>query len=227
MTDYKHTSDLRDLISTRLQQFTRVAAQDKSLTHAAVTITISSQDGNACIFLTRRSSKLRKHAGQYALPGGKLDAGETTTEAALRELSEELNLQASPEQVIGLLDDFPTQSGFCIAPVVVWMESHSQLKANPDEVAAVFQIPFTELEALSLSASEEDQDHQIKPGANANASDQVVQHNKQTIMSVYLPSVGTTVYSPTAAIIYQFREVALAGKSTRVAHFGQPKFAWR
>ena len=226
MPDYKHNNTLRSQLSKKLQQFSRVEKVDQTLTRAAVAVTISAQSKNdqSCILLTRRSSKLRKHAGQYALPGGKLDEGETLTEAALRELSEELGLNARPENVIGILDDFPTQSGFCITPVVVWIENHVEMNANADEVAAVFEVTLKELAELTLGASEEEDDTPIEPGADIGNTNN---NTEKAVMSVYLPGVGTTVYSPTAAIIYQFREVALAGRSTRVAHFGQPKFAWK
>ena len=98
------------------------------------------------------------------------------------------------------------------------------MNANADEVAAVFEVTLKELAELTLGATEEEDDTPIEPGADIGNTNN---NTEKAVMSVYLPSVGTTVYSPTAAIIYQFREVALAGRSTRVAHFGQPKFAWK
>jgi len=211
-----------------MQQFTPVGAQDKTLTSAAVVVAVSSHPdtGEACILLTRRSSKLRKHSGQFALPGGKVDGNETLIEAALRELSEELDLSASQNNVIGLLDDFSTESGFCITPVVIWIENHKKMKPNPDEVAAVYEIPMSELEQAALGANHEEGAQNIQPGAKSHAihTDPV---NSQSVMSLNLPSTGTTIYSPTAAIIFQFKEVAIFGRSTRVAHFRQPKFAWQ
>lgn len=212
---YQHTSTLRDRIASQLQNFAAKPWTDQTtdggrpLTSAAVVLAISKQTDseNACIYLTLRSSKLRKHAGQFALPGGKLDPGETTQQAALRELSEELGLSLESSQVLGTLDDFPTRSGFVITPVVVWNNSTKALRPNPDEVARVHEIPLSELTHPELASLEETA--------------------TTPILSIYPPSVGTTVYSPTAAIIFQFREVALLGSSTRVAHYEQPDFAWR
>ena len=72
------------------------------------------------MLLTRRAAGLRAHRGQWALPGGRCDEGETPVEAALRELHEELGLELGPDDVLGLLDDYPTRSGYLITPVVVW-----------------------------------------------------------------------------------------------------------
>ncbi len=212
---YQHTSTLRESIATQLQNFTAkplIAHNDrhgKTLTRAAVVIAISKQANStsACIYLTLRSSKLRRHAGQFALPGGKLDPGETNQEAALRELLEELGLKLDSSQVLGTLDDFPTRSGFAITPLVVWNNSTENIVPNPDEVARVHEIPLSELTDPNLATFEETA--------------------TTPILSIEPPSVGTTVYSPTAAIIYQFREVALLGNHTPVAHYEQPDFAWR
>lgn len=226
MRHFEHNSSLRDLVTRQLQQFTRIGNTDKNLTAAAVVIGIASHGstGSACILLTQRSSKLRKHAGQYALPGGKVDNGESIVDAALRELEEELGLKQHSDSVLGKIDDMPTQSGFNITPVVVWIDNPAAISPNPDEVAQVYHIPLAELEAINLNLSKEDDTRDIAPGETANDQSFANSHD---VMSLYIPSVGTTVYSPTAAIIYQFREVALLGKDTRVAHFGQPRFAWR
>ena len=219
---YQYTDVLRQRIERHLGSFQgRSQADSSSLTRAAVVIAIckiekgdntDSDAGhgaghNAGIYLTVRSSKLRKHAGQYALPGGKLDTGETEQQAGLRELSEELGINLSESEILGLLDDFPTRSGFAITPVVVWNNSDSPLRPNPDEVAAVHEIPLAELTAPDLMTLQET--------------------DTTPILSIAPPSVGTSVYSPTAAIIYQFAEVALLGRESRVAHYEQPDWAWR
>ena len=87
------------------------------------------------MLLTLRAAGLRAHRGQWALPGGRCDAGETPVEAALRELHEELGLELGPEDVLGLLDDYPTRSGYLITPVVVWAATKAAgLSPNPAEV---------------------------------------------------------------------------------------------
>lgn len=224
MSKIEHNDSLRRELQQRLDQFDRTENPTSNLTSAAVVIGVSAlaKSTSASILLTRRSSKLRKHSGQFALPGGKVDSGESIVSAALRELREELGLSQTKNEILGFLDDMPTQSGFNITPVVVWINDLTTLKPNPDEVAAVYQIPLTELESLELNLSQEDTGQDM--GAD---SENLCTNAENDVMSVYLPSVGTTVYSPTAAMIYQFREVALLGRTTRVAHFGQPRFAWR
>jgi len=76
--------------------------------------------GHAAIILTRRALKLRNHAGQWALPGGRMETGESQEETALRELEEEVGLKLGADQILGRLDDYSTRSGFTIKPVVVW-----------------------------------------------------------------------------------------------------------
>ena len=161
----------------------------------------------AALILTRRATTLRKHAGQWALPGGRLDAGETPEAAALRELHEEVDLPLAPHAVLGRLDDFVTRSGFIITPVLIWAGAARALKPNPAEVASIHRIPITEFlrtDAPILDALE-GSEHPV----------------------LRMPVGDTWIAAPTAAMLYQFREVCMAGRPTRVAHFEQPTFAWK
>ncbi len=162
---------------------------------------------HAAIVLTQRAARLRKHSGQWALPGGRMDAGETPEETALRELEEEVGLSLGQERVIGRLDDFTTRSGFIMKPVVIWGGRDVTLTPNPAEVAAVHRIPLREFmrdDAPILYSIAESED------------------------PVLLMPVGNEwIAAPTGAILYQFREVAILGNEERVAHYEQPLFAWR
>ena len=205
----QHDLALRTSIRRRLDIFDARFDVDAALTPAAVAIVISQHSATkeACIYLTLRSSSLRKHPGQFALPGGKIDVGESVCQAALRELSEELGLKLEEGQVLGRLDDFQTRSGFVISPVVIWNDSTDPLVINVDEVDTAYEITFAELMSDQLAMVDDSQN--------------------PPMFSIAPATIGHNVYSPTAAIIYQFREVLLLGKSTRVAHFAQPAFAQR
>ena len=180
----------------------------KDLRAAAVAIAIAAHRGSPTILLTRRSGKLRAHSGQWALPGGRLDAGESAEDAALRELQEEINLTLPRNAIMGRLDDYITRSGYRITPVVLWSgEESNHLKPNPDEVTSIHTVSFKELASPSAPQFEE------------------IPESDRKVLSMRL-SVDQ-IYSPTAAFLYQFREVGILGKNTRVLHYDQPRFAWK
>ncbi len=161
----------------------------------------------AALLLTRRASSLQHHPGQWALPGGRVEPGESAVQAALRELQEEVGLALGQADVLGTLDDYVTRSGFVITPVVAWGGAADGLVADPAEVASVHRIRVREFlreDAPMLEPSED-------PGRQI----------------LRMPVGRAWIAAPTAAVLYQFREVCIAGRDTRVAHFDQPLFARR
>ena len=206
-----HADDaLRARILANLSRFERRAHGGAELVPAAVTLLVAGDEqGEACFVITRRARGMRNHAGQWALPGGRLDAGEDAITAALRETAEELGLVLANERVLGLLDDYPTRSGFVITPVVVWAGPEPELTPDPREVAEVYRVPLAVLERPAVPRL------------------QRIAESERPVISVPIPMLKTAVHAPTAAILYQLREVALRGLATRVDHFEQPVFAWR
>ncbi len=177
------------------------------LKRAAVAIALTKGEGEETAFLlTRRAAGLRSHSAQWALPGGRCDTGETQAEAALRELHEELGLRVDEDDVLGVLDDYPTRSGYLITPVVVWVSTRAPIIPNPDEVASVHRITLQAVEA-----------------ADAFSFTTIPESVRRVIRFRH---ASQHIHAPTAALIYQFREV-LAGRDTRVADLEQPVFAWK
>ena len=220
MTIFCCSDETRQTISLNFLKFKRKRLSAEGLKQAAVTITVMDyrRDGNlsglkaaasneAALLLTRRATGLTSHAGQWALPGGRLDHGESPIEAALRELREEVGIFLTKGRLIGYLDDFVTRSGYHITPVVVWAGEVATLHVNRAEVASVHRIPFRELFR-----------------SDSPVLEQGVEHRRPIL---YVPIGSTWVATPTAAILYQFREVALCGTAVRVEHFDQPYFAWK
>lgn len=189
--------------------FTRVTPDQDApeLKRAAVAIALTEGDGGETAFLlTRRAAGLRSHSAQWALPGGRCDPGETQARAALRELHEELGVGLSEGDVLGLLDDYPTRSGYLITPVVVWVSTRAAIVPNPAEVASAHRIALDAIEAEDAF------------------SFTTIPESTRRVIRFRL--AGQHIHAPTAALIYQFREM-LAGRHTRVADLEQPVFAWK
>jgi len=200
----------RGNIAARCAAFARLEPRDAAgLKRAAVAIALvdaGNASGGTALLLTLRAAGLRAHSNQWALPGGRCDAGETPVAAALRELHEELGLELKSDNVLGQLDDYPTRSGYLITPVVAWAANSAKLVLNPAEVASVHRIALTDIE-------------------RQNAFDFIAipESDRRVIRFRH---AGQFIHAPTAALIYQFREV-LAGRDTRVAELEQPVFAWK
>lgn len=162
--------------------------------------------GGAAFLLCRRASRLTSHAGQWALPGGRIDPGETALGAALRELDEELGFRLGPSSVVGWLDDYATRSGYRISPVVLWGGTDPPITPAPDEVLAVYRIGLRALAA---------------------AEPRLVPIPESDRPVLQLPLGNDLIHAPTGAILLQLRQVALGGRAgERVDGYEEPVFAW-
>lgn len=215
---------LRQLLADRLAAWPLHAPDEAGLKRAAVALVVTDEgtgadlDGvsgpplsgrwssQAALILTKRAAHLRRHAGQWALPGGRIDDDETPEQTALRELAEEVGLQLTQADVLGRLDTFITRSGFAMTPVVMWAGEARLLVPDPAEVASIHRIAVTEFLRADAPILE------------------VLEGSEHPVLK--MPLGDNWIAAPTAALIYQFREVCLLGRATRVAHFEQPKFAW-
>jgi len=191
-----------------LDRFERRSISPDGRHPAAVALVLLPDDeGRACFLITRRAKTLRAHAGQWALPGGRIDAGESPERAVRRELEEEVGLALGADAVLGLLDDYGTRSGFIITPVVVWGEGAAPRVASPAEVAGIYRVPLADLD---------------RPDVPRLIS---IPESERPV--IQLPLLGSLIHAPTAAVVYQMREVVLHGRPTRVDHLEQPVWAWR
>ena len=213
---------LQQQVADALAGWPLLAADEAGLKRAAVALAITDEgpgsglwglqrsghwSTEAALILTRRAASLRGHAGQWALPGGRIDDGESPEQTALRELHEEVGLLLQPGDVLGRLDTFITRSGYAITPVVLWAGAARQLKPNPAEVASIHRIPVAEFLRADAPI--------LEPLAGS----------EHPVLK--MPVGDNWIAAPTAALLYQFREVCVLGRNTRVAHFEQPLFAWK
>jgi 8-oxo-dGTP pyrophosphatase MutT (NUDIX family) len=199
---------LRARLEENLARLAHAPLEQGMLKRAAVTVIVTGDgEGEAALLLTRRAAHLNAHSGQYALPGGRVDEGESALEAARREAHEEIGLALEPEAFLGRLDDYPTRSGYLITPLIAWMEEGVRLAPNPSEVESVYRVPLADLAR--------------------EGSPQFVSIPESERPVIRYPLLGSLIHAPTAAVLYQFMEVALHGRETRVAHLEQPVWAWR
>lgn len=199
-------AEYRTSLERHISAFDSIRADRSRAKPAAVAICVVVKDGALAVLMTRRNARLREHAGQFALPGGRRDGLESAEQTALRELAEETGLVLAPTDVVGMLDDYVTRSGYRMTPVVCWGGvTDGSLVGAPSEVEEVYVVPLVDLD--------------VEPEyLTIPESDQPV---------IRLPFLGRFLHAPAAAIIYQFCRVALHGENVRVAHLEQPLFAWR
>ena len=193
-------------IAANMARFDRVESAAAGLRPASVAVCVVGEPDRLSLVITRRAPRLRSHAGQWALPGGGREPGETIEDAALREMAEETGLELGPDAVLGLLDDYVTRSGYLISPVVVWGGPASPvMRRQAAEVAQIHVIPLA--------------DFDVEP--------RLLRIPESEFPVIQLPLLGRYLHAPTAAVIYQFCRVGLHGETVRVAHFEQPVFAWK
>ncbi|MEU8106773.1 CoA pyrophosphatase [Nonomuraea muscovyensis] len=187
--------ELRERVTAHLAAFPRRQAPPAAgLRAAAVTVCVLEDAARGPYTILIRRAPRGRNAGQWALPGGRLDDGERPVEAALRELAEETSVRGV--EVAGLLDDYVTDSGFVITPVVAFGGAQRPV-GDPREVASVHEVPLERF---------------LRPG--------VPRWRRGLLQMPLGPSI--TVHAPTGAILWQFAEVALRGRELRVSHVAQP-----
>lgn len=146
--------DVFGALAERLPQWRRETLDIPDFRRAAVLVPIlDALDGPRMLF-TIRAAGLRSHAGQIAFPGGRLEPGEDSVTAALRETYEEVGLDIDPANVLGVLGDHPSPFGFVATPVVARVTWPQVLAPDPDEVAATFEVPLADLLAIEPTSEE-------------------------------------------------------------------------
>jgi 8-oxo-dGTP pyrophosphatase MutT (NUDIX family) len=199
---------LRARLTANLGALERLALPLDGRRHAAVAVVAVNSDADGpAVLLTRRAVRLQAHAGQWALPGGRVEIGEGARAAARRELHEEIGLDLGADAELGALDDYATRSGYVISPFVFWGGADPVLHPDPAEVRSIHRVSFREL---------------CRPDSPRFMS--IAESDRPVVQ---IPVGGDLVHAPTGAILLQFRRVAIEGVIERVAHFEQPVFAWR
>tara|TARA_B110000014_G_C20092592_1_gene572243 strand:- start:787 stop:1437 length:651 start_codon:yes stop_codon:yes gene_type:complete len=206
--DLLFTDNLRSRITSNLENHPVVTHEIDNLRRASVAIAVVPQEnGNAGFILTRRGKNLQTHSFQYALPGGKIDPGETQEETVLREVREEVGICAGSDSILGYLDDYVTRSGFIITPIILWVSDLSDMTPEPGEVDEIFIIGLNEL---------------FRPD-----SPRWIEIPESDKLVLQLPIKNRLIHAPTGALIYQFREIGILGELIRTDRIEEPVWAWR
>ncbi|WP_405178612.1 CoA pyrophosphatase [Nocardia sp. NBC_01377] len=215
--------EFRASASSRLRRFPHLEVPDApDIRRAAVLLcVVESPERTPAVLVIRRAYRGR-NAGQWGLPGGRLDSGETAEQAAIRELHEELGLTVTTADLLGRLDDFPASSGFVITPFVAALSDAAALNPSQDEVHSVH---FVDLGRLA----EDDVPHWVSPGEAVRQGElpgeaSTIAPEGPGLLQMRLGD-GMTIHAPTGAMLWQFREVVLLGRDpadARIADFAQP-----
>jgi 8-oxo-dGTP pyrophosphatase MutT (NUDIX family) len=211
-------NSLRAELAANLAAHDRCALPLEGRRHAAVAVVLLDSDpevnrgetlgvaGGASLLLCQRALRMTRHAGQWALPGGRIESGESPLEACLRELDEELGLRLEPQSLVGWLDDYSTRSGYVITPAILWGDADPILTPSRDEVFAVYRVGLREL---------------------VDAEPRFISIPQSDRPVLQLPLGNQLIHAPTGAVLFQFRQVGLLGRAgERVAEIEEPVFAW-
>lgn len=129
--------------ATGLSDGFRFPGREGSATPAAVLVPIVNRPDGLMLMLTLRSAGLPEHAGQISFPGGRVEPEDASVaDAALREATEEVGLEAKHVTILGELAAYETVTGYRVTPVVGWVEPPFELRPDPIEVADVFEAPL-------------------------------------------------------------------------------------
>lgn len=198
---------LRTRIAANLAAFDRTVLDIAGRRHAAVAIVVAPAPEGPAFLLTRWALHMRRGAGNYALPGGNVEPGEDAVAAARRETQEELGVSLPPESALGLLCDFATLGGHVVTPVVFLSAEPLALVPNPQEVHVAWEVPLADLE------------HPGSPRYETHPD------GGHPILRMHVR--GSWMNPPTAAFLWQFREVCLHGREARTHDIGQPGWTAR